>query len=399
MNTIDTLQFASRALTAHRLRTFLTASGIAIGIAAVILLTSIGEGIQRFVVSEFTQFGTNIINVTPGKINTHGGSLGAIGSARLLTIEDAMALKHSRYVQYINASVMGNAEIRAKGRSRRVTVYGQSPDFPNVFNMSVSTGQFLPTDDLRNPRAYAVLGAKVRTELFGNTNPLGAILQVGESRFRVIGVMAAKGQVLGFDLDDTVYIPTTRALEVFNREGLMEINVAYRPEAPLQAVTDDLHRILVARHGREDFTLTPQQQMLSTLTTVLNVLKFAVAALGGISLLVGAVGMVTLMHIAVSERIAEIGLLTAMGATRTRIRILFLMESTVLATLGGLGGLIIGTSIAWLLKVFVSGLPVSTPWDYVLGALALSVLIGLAAGVLPAMRAANLDPVTALRTE
>ncbi len=335
----------------------------------------------------------------PGKITTHGGSLGAIGSARLLTIEDAMALKRSRYAQYINASVMGNAEIRAQGRSRRVTIYGQSPDFPNVFNMSVSTGQFLPADDPRNPRAYVVLGAKVRTELFGNANPLGAIVQVGESRFRVIGVMEAKGQVLGFDLDDTVYIPTTRALEVFNREGLMEINVAYRPEAPVQAVADDLHRILVARHGREDFTLTPQQQMLSTLTTVLNVLQFAVAALGGISLLVGAVGMVTLMHIAVSERIAEIGLLTAMGATRTRIRILFLMESTVLSTLGGLGGLAIGSSIAWLLKVLVSGLPVSTPWDYVLGALALSVLIGLAAGVIPAIRAANLDPVTALRTE
>ena len=399
MNTIDTFQFAFRSLTAHRLRTFLTASGIAIGIAAVILLTSIGEGIQRFVVMEFTQFGTNIINITPGKITTHGGSLGAIGSARLLTIEDAMALKHSQYAQYVNASVMGNAEIKAQGRSRRVTVYGHGPDFPQVFNMTVATGQFLPADDPRNPRAYAVLGAKVRTELFGNKNPLGTILQVGESRFRVIGVMASKGQVLGFDFDDTVYIPTTRALEVFNREGLMEINIAYPPDAPLQAVTNDLHRILEARHGREDFTLTPQQQMLSTLTTVLDVLKFAVAALGGISLLVGVVGMVTLMHIAVSERVAEIGLLTAMGATRTGIRILFLMESTVLSTLGGLGGLAFGSCIAWLLKVFVSGLPVSTPWDYVLGALVFSVLIGLAAGVIPAMRAAKMDPVTALRAE
>ncbi len=399
MNTLDTLYFAFRSLTAHRLRTLLSASGIAIGIAAVILLTSIGEGVQRFVLSEFTQFGTNILNVTPGKVNTHGGSLGAIGSARLLTIEDAMALQSSRYAQHTNASVMGNAEIRALGRSRRVTVYGQSPDFARVFNMKVAIGQFLPADDPRNPRAYAVLGSKARTELFGNTNPLGAILQVGSSRFRVIGVMTSKGQVLGFDLDDTVYIPTTRALEVFNREGVMEINVAYQPDAPLQAVIEDIRRLLVARHGREDFTLTPQQQMLSTLTTVLDVLKFAVAALGGISLLVGAVGMVTLMHIAVSERVAEIGLLTALGATRTRIRILFLMESTVLSTLGGLAGLLVGTSTAWLLRILVSSLPVSTPWNYVLGALGLSVLIGLAAGVIPAMRAAKLNPVDALRTE
>lgn len=399
MNTVDTLQFAFRSLTAHRLRTLLSASGIAIGIAAVTLLTAIGDGIQRFVLSEFTQFGTNIINITPGKISTHGGSLGAIGSSRLLTVEDALSLKHSRYIQHTNANVVGNAEIRAQGRSRRVTVYGHGASFVHIFNMQVAMGQFLPDDDPRNPRAYVVLGAKVHAELFGNRNPLGAILQVGGSRFRVIGVMASKGQVLGFDLDDTVFIPTTRALEVFNRQGIMEINIAYQPEAPLQAVIDDIRRILITRHGREDFTITPQQQMLSTLTTVLNVLKFAVAALGGISLLVGAVGMVTLMHIAVSERITEIGLLTALGATRVRIRILFLMESTALSVVGGLAGLLIGTSIAGLLKTLISSLPVNIPWDYVFGALGLSIFIGLAAGVIPAMRAAKLNPVDALRTE
>ena len=399
MSLADTLRFALHALTAHRLRTFLSALGVAVGIAAVILLTSIGDGIHRFVLAEFTQFGTNIITATPGKTSARGTSVGSISSARLLTVEDALALKTSRYMQYTNASVVGNAEIRAHGRSRRVTVYGEGPDFSRAFNMKVAVGQFLPADDPQNPRAYAVLGAKVRTELFGSANPLGATLQVGTSRLRVIGVMAPKGQVLGFDLDDTVYIPTTRALEVFNREGVMEIHLAYLPGAPLQAVIDDAKRILVARHGREDFTLTPQQQMLDTLTTVLDVLTFAVAALGGISLLVGAVGMVTLMHIAVAERVAEIGLLTALGTTRAQIRILFLMESTVLSTLGGLGGLAVGAGIAGLLKVTVTGLPVNTPWDYALGALVVSVLIGLAAGVVPAMRAARLNPVDALRAE
>ena len=399
MNTSDTFQFAFRSLSAHRLRTVLSASGIAIGIAAVILLTAIGDGIQRFVLAEFTQFGTNIVTITPGKINTHGGSLGAIGSARLMTIEDAMALKQSRYAQFTNASVVGNAEIRALGRSRRVTAYGQGPDFAKAFNMQIETGQFLPDDDPRNPRAYVVLGAKVRTELFGDANPLGALLQVGGSRFRVIGVMASKGQVLGFDLDDTVFMPTTRALEVFNRQGVMEIQFSYLPDAPVQAVVDDIRRILIARHGREDFTVKPQQQMLNTLSTVLSVLKFAVAALGGISLIVGGVGMVTLMHIAVSERISEIGLLTALGATRARIRTLFLLESMALSTLGGLAGLIIGSGIAWLLKLLVSGLPVHIPWNFVLGALGLSMLIGLAAGVVPAMRAARSNPVDALRTE
>ncbi|SFK22078.1 putative ABC transport system permease protein [Nitrosomonas aestuarii] len=399
MKTIDTFHFAFRSLTAHRLRTVLSASGIAIGIAAVILLTAIGDGVQRFVLSEFTQFGTNIITIKPGKITTHGGSLGAIGSARLLTIDDALALKNSRYVAYTNASVVGNAEIRANGLSRRVTLYGQGPDFSRAFNMQVAIGRFLPDDDPRSPRAYVVLGSKVHAELFGNTNPLGEILQVGGSRFRVIGVMASKGHVLGFDLDDTVFIPTTRALEVFNREGVMEVNVSYKAGAPLEAVVDDIQNILVARHGREDFTVTPQQQMLSTLSTVLNVLTFAVAALGSISLLVGAVGMIALMHIAVAERVAEIGLLTALGTTRARIRVLFLIESMTLSTLGGLAGLIFGAGIAWILKIFVANLPVNIPWDYVLGALVVSIFIGLAAGVLPAMRAARLNPVDALRTE
>lgn len=399
MNAVDTFRFAFRSLTAHRLRTLLSASGIAIGMAAVILLTAIGDGIQRFVLSEFTQFGTNIVTITPGKINTHGGSLGAIGSARLLTIEDGIALKQSRYAQYTNASVVGNAEIRAQGRSRRVTAYGQGPDFADAFNMQVEIGQFLPQDDPRNPRAYAVLGAKVRTELFGDANPLGALLQVGGSRFRIIGVMAPKGNVLGFDLDDTVFMPTARALEVFNRQGVMEINFSYIPDIPIDAVVSDIRRILVARHGREDFTVKPQQQMLNTLSTVLNVLKFAVAALGGISLVVGAIGMITLMHIAVSERVAEIGLLTALGATRARIRIIFLLESTVLSTLGGLTGLAVGAGIAWLLQLLISGLPVNIPWNYVAGALCISMLIGLMAGVVPAMRAAKLNPVDALRTD
>jgi putative ABC transport system permease protein len=399
MNTLDTLRFAMGSLNSHRLRTLLSASGIATGIAAVILLTSIGEGIQRFVLSEFTQFGTNIISINPGKTSTHGASVGAISSSRPLTIDDAIALKSTSYAQYTNAGLMGNAEVRVGGLNRRVSVLGEGPDFARAFNMKIAIGQFLPEDDPRNPRAFAVLGSKTRTELFGSKNPLGASIQVGSSRFRVIGVMASKGQVLGFDLDDTVYIPTARALEIFNRTGVMEIQIAYLPGAPLDAVVQDAKRILIARHGREDFTMRPQQQMLDTLSTVLDVLTFAVAALGGVSLMVGVVGMVTLMHIAVAERVSEIGLLTALGATRARIRILFLMESTVLSTLGGVIGLVVGTSIAWLLKTLVSGLPVSIPWNYVMGALALSVLVGLAAGVVPAMRAARMDPVEALREE
>jgi putative ABC transport system permease protein len=303
------------------------------------------------------------------------------------------------YVRFTNGGVMGNAEIRAGNKSRRVMVYGEGPDFSSAFSMRVAAGQFLPHDSAEAARAFAVLGSKARQELFGAENPLGAVVQVGGSRFRVIGVMASKGQVLGLDLDDTVYIPTARALELFNREGVMEAHVVYGAGAPVDKVVEGIKRILLARHGREDFTVTPQQQMLSTLSTVLDVLTFAVAALGGISLLVGAVGIITLMHISVNERVSEIGLLTALGATRARIRTLFLFESAALSLLGGIIGLAVGGGVAWLLRTFVPALPVQVPWVYVGGALIASMLIGLVAGVMPAWMASRLDPVEALREE
>jgi putative ABC transport system permease protein len=399
MNLADSFRFSWRALTAHKLRTGLSAGGIAVGIAAIILLTAIGEGIHRFVLAEFTQFGTHIVNITPGKTQTHGGSVGSIGTSRPLTLEDVEALKGVPHARYTNGGVTGNAEIRSGNKSRRVMVFGEGPDFPNAFSMRVAAGQFLPHDSADSARAFAVLGAKARQELFGAESPLGAVIQVGGNRFRVIGVMAAKGQVLGLDLDDTVYIPTARALELFNREGVMEAHVVYRPGAPVDTVVDGIKRILLARHGREDFTVTPQQQMLSTLSTVLDVLTFAVAALGGISLLVGAVGIITLMHISVHERVSEIGLLKALGATRTRIRTLFLVESAGLSLLGGIIGLGAGGGLAWLLQTFLPALPVQVPWAYVGGALVASMFIGLAAGVMPAWMASRLDPVEALRTE
>ncbi|MDO9188948.1 MAG: ABC transporter permease, partial [Sulfurimicrobium sp.] len=216
---------------------------------------------------------------------------------------------------------------------------------------------------------------------------------------RVIGVMEAKGQVLGFDLDDTVYIPVSRALELFNRAGLMEIHVTYRSNAPLETVVEGLKKVLLARHGREDFTITPQQKMLEVMGSVLGVLTFAVGALGGISLLVGGVGILTIMTMAVTERTSEIGLLRSLGARRSQILALFLGEAALLAALGGAAGLALGVGLAQLLHATFSALPVHTPWSYALLAEGVAVSIGLLAGVLPARRAAMLDPVEALRSE
>ena len=399
MRTIDAARFTFVSLASHRLRTFLTALGIAIGIAAVILLTSIGEGLHRFVISEFSQFGTNIISVTPGRIQTHGASLGAVNTIRPLSIDDAIALRRAPRVQVTNPMVMGNGEVNIAGRSRRVTIYGAGPDFARAFSMRVATGEYLPHDDMHSARAFVVLGSKVASELFGTENPLGQRLRVGGERYRVVGVMVSKGQVLGFDLDDTVYIPVARALDMFNRESLMEIHVNYDPTAPLAEVEDGIRRILVARHGAEDFTITPQQKMLEVFGTVLDAITFAVAAIGAISLLVGGVGILTILTIAVAERTPEIGLLRAIGATRTRILLLFLGEAALLAAVGGAAGLFIGWSVAGLLKLALPALPVQIPWLYALLAELVAVTVGLLAGVMPARRAALLDPLDALRSE
>jgi putative ABC transport system permease protein len=211
--------------------------------------------------------------------------------------------------------------------------------------------------------------------------------------------MEPKGTMIGIDLDDTVFIPAARALELFDRESLFEIHVLYEETAPVEEVVGGIRRVLGARHGDEDFTVTPQQQMLDALGSVLDVLTFAVAALGSISLLVGAVGIFTIMTIAVRERTSEIGLLRALGAERRQVLALFLVEAVVLSFLGGLAGLAAGAGVAWLLSETVRQLPVSYSPLFIGLALSLSVIIGLVAGILPAMNAAGLDPVEALRAE
>jgi len=399
MRYADFVSFTYISLRAQRLRTALTALGIAVGIAAVILLTSIGEGLHRFIVDEFTQFGTNIIAVNPGRIQTHGAPLGAVNTVRPLTIDDALALRRAPYVQAAVPVIQGNAEITRSGRSRRVTLYGVGAEFAAAFRMRVAAGQFLPEDDPRTPRAFAVLGSKAAQELFGADNPLGDRIRVGGERYRVVGVMQSKGQVLGFDLDDTVFIPVGRALEMFNRESLMEIDITYEPTAPLAEVEEGLKRILSARHGSEDYTVTPQQKMLEVFGTVLDAVTFAVAAIGGISLVVGGVGILTILTIAVAERTSEIGLLRAVGATRRGILLLFLGEAALLSLLGGTAGLLLGWIAALALHLVLPALPVHTPWSYALLAELVALAVGLAAGVLPARRAAHLDPLEALRSE
>ncbi|GAB2897238.1 ABC transporter permease [Uliginosibacterium flavum] len=395
----DFLQLATRAITAHRLRSALTLLGIAVGIAAVILLTSIGEGVHQFVLNQFTQFGTNVMQVTPGKVSTGGGPQGLPTSARPLSQEDVGALARLPGVKAVSPMVWGNSEVEAEGKLRRTMVYGVGSNMTEVFSMAVRSGRFLPPDEAGSARAFVVLGSKLKQELFGNSNPLGQRLRIAGQRFRVIGVMESKGQFVGMDLDDTAYIPASQALALYNREGMQRLDISYTEGLPSALIAERVKTLLKARHGREDFTLTTQEDMLKTLSKILDVLTAAVGAIGSISLLVGGVGIVTIMTIAVSERTQEIGLMVALGATRRSILALFLGEAVMLSAAGGVIGLVVGMGLAQLLRLAVPAMPVHTPLLFVVLAEGVAIAIGLLAGVLPARRAARLDPVEALRTE
>src|SRR5262245_9771220 len=395
----DFVRLVGQSVVAHRLRSTLTALGIGIGVTAVVLLTSIGEGLNTYMVEQFTQFGTTTLQVQPGKTSTLGFTPGVLNSVRPLSLEDAEALERAPHVVASVPMVAGAASVEGRGRERSVTVYAVGPDFDKAFKFDVVAGTFLPHDELERARNVAVLGSKLYRELYQGANALGDRIRVGGQRYRVVGVMESKGDMVGIDLDDTVYIPAARGLELFNRQGLLEIDVLYAEDVPVDEVVAGVTRILTARHGAEDFTVVTQQQMLDVLGSIVDVLTLGVAALGGISLLVGGVGIFTIMTIAVRERTQEIGLLRAIGARRSRIAQLFLGEAMLLSGLGGAGGLAVGLAIVLLVQWTLPAMPAAiSPLDVVLS-LVLAVLIGAVAGVLPARSAARLEPLDALRAE
>ncbi|RMH57168.1 MAG: ABC transporter permease [Candidatus Hydrogenedentota bacterium] len=396
----DTLRLSGAALVAHRTRSSLTVLGIVIGIAAVVMLTSIGEGLRRYIVSQFTQFGTTILAVTPGSTKTTGlpGALG--GTVNKLTIDDAMALKRIRGVVDVVPIAFGTARVEAARRGRSVFIYGVTTSAPRVWKFNVRTGRFLPPLDPHRRAPVVVLGPRLKKEIFGKESPLGEHVRIGGRRFRVIGVMEPKGRFLGMDIDDAAYVPVADAMALFRRAELLEIDVLFSEHRSAEAVAARVTDVLKERHrGEEDFTVTTQAAMLETIGDILSVINFTVAAIGGISIFVGAIGILTMMWIAVNERTAEIGLAKAMGATSGQIFGLFLSEAVLLSAGGGLGGTAFGLGCAAVLHWTFPGLTLAIAPAYLVAALAVSLAVGILSGVLPARRAARLDPAVALAEE
>ncbi|MDH3504521.1 MAG: ABC transporter permease [Nitrospirota bacterium] len=396
----DLLVFSGGAVLAHRVRSALSLLGIAIGVGAVILLTSIGEGTRYYILSQFTQFGTNLLAINPGKIKTFGvpGVLG--GTTHKLTLEDAEVVKRISGVEAVVPMAMGMGRVEAEGLGRSINIFGVTSDMPVVWRFAVAQGSFLPAEDVHRAVPVVVLGPKVKRELFGDRNPLGQVVRIVGYRFRVVGVMEVKGQVLGFDLDDSVYIPVANAMKMFNLDEVMEIDVAYVSAQVVDRVVEEIRRLLTDRHrGTEDFTITTQTAMLEVLDDVMRVVTLSAAGIAGISLIVGAIGILTMMWISVGERYSEIGLLRAIGARPRQIFLIFLFESMILAMLGGGLGVALGVTGSLLLTMVLPGLPVYIDEQYLLISLLVATGTGLLSGVAPARRAIRIDPVEALHAE
>ena len=395
----DLFIFSSYSVVSQKMRSFLTSLGIAIGVVCVIFLTGLGQGLQTFIISQFTQFGSNIISITPGKTETMGLPLGVFGTVKPLTFEDAEALERLPVIQVAVPVSAGNGEIEYGERVRRSSVVGTGADYDVIVDAKDMLGEYLPHDNPKSPRSLAVLGPKMRDELFGDINPLGELVRVNSERFRVIGVLPPKGDFLGFDLDDAIYIPMAKFQSMFNVNNFQELDVVHYERYATEEAVASIKRLMIDRHGSEDVTIHTQANMLETLEDIMKWLKFTVAAFGGISLLVGGVGIFTIMTVAVNEKTSEIGVLRAVGASQKKIRDVFLLESIFLAILGALLGLSIGFAAVYIALIFFPDMPIAIAWDYIVYAVFISLAIGLIAGFLPARAAAQLDPVEALRTD
>ncbi len=371
---------------------------MAIGVASVVILTALGEGARRYVANEFTSLGANLLIVLPGRSETKGGPPPLLGETpRDLTLEDALSLTRSAAIHRVAPVTLGSAPVSWKHRDREVIVFGSTPAFFEIRDLSMAQGRSLPLGDPTRASAVCVLGYKLKKELFGNQSPLGAWIRIGDRRFQVIGVLAKKGQSLGHDMADVVIVPVASAQTLFNTSGLFRILVQAKGRDVVPRAKEAILSIVQERHeGEDDVTVITQDALLATFDKIFRTLTFSVAGIAGISLVVAGVLIMNVMLVAVSQRTAEIGLLKAVGAPGKQVLRLFLAESAMLSLTGAVFGLVVAFLGAWAAARFFPAFPLRVPLWALVMATGVALATGLAFGVLPARRASNLDPVQAL---
>jgi putative ABC transport system permease protein len=395
----DVARFALGALRGYPGRTVLMLIAMAIGVAAVVVLTSLGEGARRYVSDEFSSLGTNLIIVIPGRSETAGVNPTTLmgETPRDLTLDDALALTRSYSVRRIAPLNVGSTDVNWHGKQREVTVIGTSHQMLAIRHWELSQGKFLPDSDLDVATPVCVIGSKIRSELFGAKRAIGEWLRLGDRRFRVIGVMGSAGRSIGVDVQETIMIPVASAQQLFNTPSLFRILVEAKSRAAIEPVKQFIVDTLQERHqGEKDVTVITQDAVLATFDRIFTALTYAVGGIAAISLFVAGILIMNVMLVAVSQRTAEIGLLKALGAAPRQIVVLFLSEALLLSLLGTGAGLVLGELASLLIRKAFPVLPAQAPLWAVLTAILVALLTGLLFSLLPARRASRLDPVLAL---
>lgn len=399
MRTADLLAFAVGAARGHRVRTALSMLAMAIGVAAVVTLTALGDGARRYVVREFSAIGSNLVIVLPGRTETGGINPGSFvsGTPRDLSIDDAQALQRAPAVQRVAPLAVGTSELSVAGKLREGMVVGTTAEYIEVRQSKLAQGQFLPPEDWNRGSMVMVIGAKLRAELFPNEAALGRFVRVGDRRFRVIGVLASTGSGLGMNTDELAIVPVSAAQAMFNTNTLFRILVEARNREAIEPAKRQVTQIIQQRHdGEQDVTVITQDAMLATFDRLLRTLTLGVAGIAAVSLGVAGILVMNVMLVSVSQRRSEIGLLKALGASGGTIRGAFLVEAALLSSAGALFGYALGLAGAALIRALYPVFPAYPPDWAVLAALSTALGTGLLFGVLPARNAARLDPVTAL---
>lgn len=399
LNLDDAFRLAAGALGAQRKRTALITVATAIGVAAVLLLTGLGEGARRYVVGEFSALGTDLLVVFPGRNETVGGPPPVMGETpRDLTIGDAEALARIPRVRRVVPLMVGSANVSvASGLEREVTILGATSALRDVRRLTLSEGSFLPAIDAAQAGSTCVLGLELRQELFAQGAALGQWLRIGDRRCRVVGVLGETGMSLGTDYNDLALLSLGAAQAVMDTEALFRILVETREgesgSRMLKAVRDTMRR---QHDGEDDVTIITQDSVVATFDRILGTLTLGVSAVSAVSMGVAGILVMNVMLVAVAQRRAEIGLLKALGAHPQDIKRMFLLEALLLTGLGTLAGLLLGYGGIFILRLLYPDFPAGVPWWGLSAAVATAFVSGLVFGVVPAQRASRLDPVQAL---